>query len=95
MSEMDQINEATACVDELNNLYYDQTLDEEKVPFDFLYATHYMCIKYNDEIIWDNQDMPADYADPEDDDCDVREPILDCVRKRVRHIHEIIRKFNP
>lgn len=92
--------EAIACVEELNDLYYEQTKDEERMPFEFIYTNYWMGIKYFDETVWDDQDNDVDqinidpYQEFDDPDPDpIYEPILDCVKRRVKKIHEITREF--
>lgn len=91
------IIEAIEAVDSLNVDYYDATQDEERLPFDFVYATYWYGIKYFDETVWDDGDYGVDTKDIEDADgnCigEEREPILDCVTRRVRLIQEITGRF--
>lgn len=94
---MPDMTQAIEAVDELNRLYYDFTKDEERLPFTFVYASYWMGIKYFDDVVWDDTDNDVNTKEIEDADGnhigEERESILDCVTRRVKDIHKIIRKF--
>jgi hypothetical protein len=93
------VEKAIDAVDELNSLYYDCTKDEERLPFSFVYASYWMGIKYNDEVVWDDCDMAVNSTEITDEVGNYigedYETILDCITCRVKDIHKIVRKFKP
>lgn len=88
MYKMHIVEEAMEAVDTLNEEYYNQTADEERTPFSFIYAGWWMCIKYLDECIWANDSDERDYVGNGE-----YEPLLDCLKRRVRNIHCVLSKF--
>ena len=96
MNSLDTKN-AMECVEVLNTLYYEQTKDEERLPFSFVYTNFWKGIKYFDETVWDDCDYDTDTKDILDKEDNYIgqevESIYDCVKRRVLEIHKITRKF--
>jgi hypothetical protein len=91
----DQIKEACEVVDELNSLYFDQTEDENNVPFDFVYSTYWMGIKMFDVLLWDSEDYGAERIDNEDEEGDdeMYESLYSCVMRRATELSVKMHKF--
>jgi hypothetical protein len=54
-------------VERLNNAYYDQTEDDELIPFEFSsVGNHNHLIKFLDLVIWHSEDDDREYIDEQD-----------------------------
>jgi hypothetical protein len=84
------LKEAAEVVDFLNEEWYDQTKDDECLPFELIYFTHCMGIKFMDQLMWDDQDYDREYID----DNDTYEPILTCVIRRTNKFLTLLRGFS-
>jgi hypothetical protein len=89
---LELIEEAKLVVDVLNDEWYEKTQDETKLPFAFIYASHWMGIEFLEQAIWDNQDYDRNLTNGDEDD-DEYESIMSCVRRRVTELQELIAKF--
>lgn len=89
--ELNRICEAMATVSFMNSRFYDKTHDDTRLPFEFVYADYWMGIKYNNEIVWDNQDW--DVNSYEIDGEEVEDSIQECVINRVAEIICVFSKF--
>lgn len=85
-TELDSIR----TVDELNELYFQQTKDDTQTPFVFIYASDYMGIKFFEEMVWDNQDNNVKYFDG----IYREETIKECVIRNVKEFQKKIKKVN-
>lgn len=94
MREIEQIKEAIDVVDTLNDLWYEQTKDENTLPFTLVYATGWKGIKFMDEVVWDDQDNDCDYID-RSEDCELKESILTCTKRRTEEFLKMFKKFKP
>lgn len=90
-NELGKICEAMSVVSKFNDRYYHKTQDDTRLPFEFVYCDMWMGIKYNDEIVWDNQDY--DVNSYEIDDEEFQDTIEECVINRVIEIQNIFAKF--
>lgn len=93
------IEESINAIDTLNQDYYKSTKDENNIPFTLLYCggyIDYLCIKFDNEVLWDNQDFDRESHEIYDEDDnyigDEFEPIIDCVIRRFKEYQKLITK---
>ena len=85
-------------VDNLNYQWYELTDDSTYIPFELVYCTDYTCIKFLDQVVWDDQDngcmITRESDDPMNED-DEYESLEECVVRRTKLIQKVITGFNP
>lgn len=86
----DQIKECIKVVETLNAEWYEKTKDEENIPFVFKVADWWMEIDYFCFNVWDNEDNDCPYID----NSNKQVPLIEHVRKNVKEINEMIKKFD-
>jgi hypothetical protein len=95
-----KVDEIIIVVDHFNGKWFELTKDEERLPFEYVYASHWQGIKFFDDIIWDDEDYDVEYKNNEalegffDTDPEPEyETIYECIERRVNAFTDLIRNF--